>query len=591
MERSWHRPTLILLVLAAALAGPALAQTGIEVEELPEAGQPDSGSQPQTGQQAPVAPSQPGSIDERQAASAYASGDLPRALDLYRALAEREQDPQRASRLLLTAAWLSWQLEDSQGARETLERALTIDPSVPFEQDLYAPEFRGLYQDALRVAVHKRRVQASNDINQAVGEMRAGRYPQARRLLDEALSLEPADPDGLYNLALLDLREQHADAALAGFQKVLALERGNPEGVTRELKSQALNNSAVIYFARGDYLDAETALAEAVELDPGDAQSWFNLGLARQKLGKADLGYEALQRAHRIDGDDVEITRALAIVEIDRNDWVQAVAHLTETTRARPDDPDLRLLLGRAQRGLGNLQGAVESFRQALQLDPAGARGVGAPAALQLAESARGLGDLAAWTQAAETSTRLRPGDASGWLLLGLARQKAADLPGARDALEKARQLAPERADVLHDLGALAMESGDYDRAETEFRAALQIDPGNTETRSALDDLVARKAAAAAPARGRARRPELGAHLVEADYAPLGIRGLRVDAVETGSPAARAGLRVGDLLLRADDKPVRQVDDFLKLLRRRSRGLVVDLLRDGKPAQAFIELE
>ena len=34
-----------------------------------------------------------------------------------------------------------------------------------------------------------------------------------------------------------------------------------------------------------------------------EARSWFNLALARQKLGRADAGYDALQRARRLAPD------------------------------------------------------------------------------------------------------------------------------------------------------------------------------------------------------------------------------------------------------------------------------------------------
>src|SRR5205814_9260225 len=73
---------------------------------------------------------------------------------------------------------------------------------------------------------------------------------------------------------------------------------------------------------------------------------------------------------------------------------------------------------------------------------------------------------------------------------------------------------------------------------------------------------------------GRIRRAYIG---VEAQTAPLHRRlvrfydlaqesGVIVAAVTSGSPAQRAGLREGDLIIALDGKPVAGVDDLHRLL-------------------------
>ena len=81
---------------------------------------------------------------------------------------------------------------------------------------------------------------------------------------------------------------------------------------------------------------------------------------------------QALRRARSLAPSDVTTARALAVAEIDRANWVAAVALLVEASIGRPDDPELKLQLGRAQRGLGNAPGAIVSFRSAIDLDPDG---------------------------------------------------------------------------------------------------------------------------------------------------------------------------------------------------------------------------
>jgi tetratricopeptide (TPR) repeat protein len=605
------RPILRPLALLAALSTPLAAQQGVVVEELPPDEAPaepeptDPAAEPEPGDEAPAAddateadaavdaPEQRPPIApddyaglEAEAMRLYAEGDLESALGLYADLGSRHPDVAERARLRLTAAWLAWQLRDRPGALGHLEAALFEKPDAEFHAELYHPDFGVLHQDALRNAVHRRKVLASETINRAVGEIRAGRYRQARELLGRALAIEPSDPDALYNLALVDLREGDDDAALAGFERVLALERGDPEGVTRALKVQALNNSAVVYFSRGGYEEAEAALAEAVELDAGDAGAWFNLALARQRLGRDEESYQALRRAHVLEPEDVAIARSLALAELGRDNWVAAVALLSEAAEKQPRDADLALHLGRAQRGLGNLDGAIASFQRSLELDPRDADRAGGTAALLLAETLRSRGEVAGWREAAARATELRPDDGGAWMLLGLARLAETDLAGARRDLERARGLAPGRADVAHNLGSVYLALRDVVGAEEAFAAALELDPTNQEAAAALTALRTRPASATG-SRGR----DIGAKLVASADSALGVRGLRVEGVEASSPAARAGLRPGDLIVRAAERPTESTDDLRKVLKSTRGSTTLAVLRDGKPLELPLSLD
>lgn len=55
-------------------------------------------------------------------------------------------------------------------------------------------------------------------------------------------------------------------------------------------------------------------------------------------------------------------------------------------------------------------------------------------------------------------------------------------------------------------------------------------------------------------------------------------RGVLVDDVRAGSPAERAGLRVGDLVTTVDGDPIRSVSDVLAAISHRKRGETVALV-------------
>ena len=69
--------------------------------------------------------------------------------------------------------------------------------------------------------------------------------------------------------------------------------------------------------------------------------------------------------------------------------------------------------------------------------------------------------------------------------------------------------------------------------------------------------------------------------------------GVRFSDVKPGSPAAKAGLQAGDVLIQFGDKPIKNLYDFTDALRRSKVGEVVavKVLRDGKTITANVKLE
>ena len=69
--------------------------------------------------------------------------------------------------------------------------------------------------------------------------------------------------------------------------------------------------------------------------------------------------------------------------------------------------------------------------------------------------------------------------------------------------------------------------------------------------------------------------------------------GVKFADVKPGSPAAKAGLKGGDILVEFAGKPIKNLYDFTDALRRSKIGEVVDVkvLRDGKPMVVSVKLE
>ncbi len=69
--------------------------------------------------------------------------------------------------------------------------------------------------------------------------------------------------------------------------------------------------------------------------------------------------------------------------------------------------------------------------------------------------------------------------------------------------------------------------------------------------------------------------------------------GVKFSDVKPGSPAARAGLKAGDVLVQFGDKPIKNLYDFTDALRRSKVGdvVAVTVLRDGKELKVDVKLE
>lgn len=575
------RPLLPILLAALATTG---ALTPLAAQQPPAGGVQEEELEP------------PPPVDERSAAEveaeqAYADGNLRLAASLYKQLALEQSAPTERARLLVLSSWLAYQLGDTTSARGDLENALFADPKTPFQTDLYSPEYVAIYQDALRAATERRAREGEEKLARGAAAVAASRWGEARPLLEEGLRLMPNDPAGVLNLALVESRIGSEDAALAGFERVLALERGNPAALSPELKGAALKNAAAIYLRRDQLADAESALAEAVKVDANSAESWFLLGRTRDRLGKADQAIEALRRAQQLDPGNVDLQSQLADFHLARKEWLEALSLLVPATQARPESPQLWIQHGRAQRGLGNVAAATESFRKAINLDPGDRNGNAEPAALLLAETMLDNREAAAAEAAATQATRWRPEKPDGWRLLALARQANGDLAGAREAIERAAEIAPERVDVLLTLGSVRLSTRDLSAAAEAYRQALAADSSSAEAATQLAQIESRLSAQTPGAKGAPTDPRalIGARMVPFDTPTLGIRGLRVDNVGTGSRAAKAGLKVGDLVLRIDGKPVDSIEKLMAAIAAKTQ-VRLEVLRKGAPLDVTLAL-
>lgn len=232
--------------------------------------------------------------------------------------------------------------------------------------------------------------------------------------------------------------------------QALVLE-GEPEKAIAEadktdpqFRADGLRMRARALAGLGRFGDAQAALAEAMQVAPGDARVWTDLGRFRFVSGNLAGAIEASQRAVELDGGDVE-----ALV--------------------------LRGELVRSQYGL---VAALPWFENALKRDPLHHDALIQYAAT-LGEAGRTVEMLAATRRALEA----RPGSPQAFYLQSVLAARAGRYDLARGLLQKTGGALDSLPGVLLLGGTLDLQEGDTEQAIEKLRQLVDLQPDNRTAR------------------------------------------------------------------------------------------------------------
>lgn len=110
--------------------------------------------------------------------------------------------------------------------------------------------------------------------------------------------------------------------------------------------------------------------------------------------------------------------------------------------------------------------------------------------ALDRARAAMAAGDALAAVAQLSGLVADNPGDAEAWEWLGVAQQHAGNLEQAKEALERATSLAPQRPEGHLRLARVLRSSQELEYAVQEVQAALLLDPANAEAQELQKELA-----------------------------------------------------------------------------------------------------
>lgn len=411
----------------------------------------------------------------------------------------------------------------------------SVDPSLfTIYQQLKEKKFDA----ALEAAQQLRKKQLdSPDLLTLMGlaNLGKGETERAKELFEQALKLDPGNPNAAMNLARMALQQGHFDEARGYYQDILKYHPGDQAALLMQDKLvirdylQAKDFDAALksaqqlrlrqpdnpdpvtlmgmaHFGKGDTEQAKTLLEEALKLAPGDPNAAVNLAQMASQAGHFDQARGYLQQILDHHPGHQTTLLMLAALEAKQGNKDEALAHLQEAIKQHPKDlaplvalarfqlnngdaakaletlqtvperyadhPLLLATLGEAQLTAGDWSNALHSLQKWLELQPESARAHYLVGAAYL-----GSKDRAAAMKALIGGLKLKPDLLEASQLMTLLVSAEPKLEEKDKIVAALKKVQPEHPQVLDLEAQLALLHGDANRAVAIYQGLQQRFP------------------------------------------------------------------------------------------------------------------
>jgi tetratricopeptide (TPR) repeat protein len=325
----------------------------------------------------------------------------------------------------------------------------------------------------------------------------SGRSQQAVPLLETAAAANPDDPAASVALANIQRELGRPAQARAAYESVLAIDPTH---------LNARYNLATLAHEQGDLPSAQAHYKLMLQAVPNDDGVWNALGSSWLETGDLRQANECLSRAHELAPEHIDILANLGFLRLRQGD-LKAAEELFQNVRAKQAGH------ARAVEGLIRILCRTSRGEEAVAMVaalPTGGPSVG-QVQKQLAEQLHEYSDYARATSALEAAIDGDPNWLGGRIKHAMAlkwdgREKDArkslqatlqqfngnmeaisdvgaafrvlgDTHRALELFERARELAPNDALNLNNIGLCLVDKGDISAAQDCFDQALKLEP------------------------------------------------------------------------------------------------------------------
>jgi tetratricopeptide (TPR) repeat protein len=394
--------------------------------------------------------------------------------------------------------------------------------------------------------------------NRGRAYLREGQIDAAIAEFGEALRLKPDRAATYIDLSLAYHRKGQYDAAIAVLQRALRLEPDNPAvhyGLGR------------VYTEKKQYDAAITSLQEANRLRPNDAPTFLGLGYAYYDKGSYDAAIGWLQEANRLRPNYVPTLYGLGSAYYRKGSYDAAIGWFKEAVRIQPDYPEVRRDLGLAYARMQNRPAALAEYEWLKGRDAKMAEGLllaiqrGAAAA-----PASAAGGREGRAQVELREVKVEPIQVVPGLSVNVVLEYTVDGlgPGEDHPVQEERRVQLLGKVLGQFTEVFRRGPGTY-RSTRPIHIPLTAGPGEYTIVGSV----------------KAFGGFLGVQI--RDVAPEAttasgaqdMKGALVVQVGPGSPAARGGLREGDVVITFDGRPVETSAHLRRLVSEVAPGTTV----------------
>ena len=285
-------------------------------------------------------------------------------------------------------------------------------------------------------------------------------------------------PDALYRALAQVAMRNNLRTGVAEFARLIALRQPQEAEWHIQLGDARLAN--------GEPVQAITSYQTAVRLRPQMVRALRSLGSALRTSGRLSGSRDILRNAVRIAPGDAVSWYQLGLVESDIASHTDAIDKLRRAIALDPDLPGVQTTLAHVQFSAGQLDSAKETLREALRIDPYDS------AAWDLA--GRVFTTARAFPEAFfnfERAIYYRPAFAPHLYDYALALWSSGAFERAEEFVRTALRADNRMAEAHALLGSLLANRRQLAEATSEYREALRLRPGFARTRLDLASVLA----------------------------------------------------------------------------------------------------